>query len=150
MQHHAEWLQSLPKSSSKKDILQVLCYFCHVSDESALPSKHKSVLRDWCADRFVRFGNRFQKLLEENPPTEDTETVAEWVEQLIKVGHWRLEIGSDTDEWYLVYTPTKAKVQLPEKLRPAADELQIKDPLLWPVLALVYLIEKHWVPRTAQ
>ena len=59
-----EWLQALPKKSSKRDVMQILCYICHVSEESALPSKHKSVLKDWCADRF---GSRLQKTVRGEP-----------------------------------------------------------------------------------
>ena len=128
-----EWINNFPKKASKKPLLRLLCYMCHVSEESALPSKNKSVLAEWCMARWQKHGRRLSSLSEEKPPTED-EDVDAWIGRLCDdeddspVGYWSLSCNDETV--VLQYNPSAETCPLPQNLLALGDSLDLADPPL--------------------
>lgn len=121
-----EWLNGFSKKSSKTPILQLLCFLVHVAQDSALPSKHKSVLTEWCADRFRKQGRGGMQSLSLPKESED---VKQWIERLgeeeTPVGYWALTCETDTVT--LMYVPTGQTCNLPQKLMALADDLDLEN-----------------------
>ena len=70
-----EWLNSMPKKACKKPMLQMLCFMCHTSEKSALPSKRKTVLAELCLARWRDHGLRMKNVSLNNPPRDEDEDI---------------------------------------------------------------------------
>eukprot|EP00435_Cladocopium_sp_Y103_P029631 s1448_g7.t1 len=84
-----EWLSSTSQTSqgkiSKKELLQTLCFMCHVASDSALPSKSWASLQKFVKERW----EMYEKRLGSHEP-QDGMTFAEWIKSS-KASYWQVE-----------------------------------------------------------